>query len=162
MPNLIASSATISKLVDFEESIRGNKIQIGDKSFVDSFVKMKFSGGKGDIIIGEKCYINSGCVFYSGHGIVLGNKVLIASNCTLAPVNHGIKKESTMLEQPHMASKGGIIIEDDVWIGANTVILDGSYIETGCIVGAGSVVRGRLLAYGIYVGNPIHCQGQRE
>src|ERR1051326_4271893 len=103
--NLIADSAKISRLADLEESVRGSRIIIGENCMVDSFVKFKFAGGLGDIVIGERCYINSGCVLYSGHGIRIGNKVLIASNCTLAPVNHGLDKGTTMLEQPHMKSK---------------------------------------------------------
>lgn len=155
MPNFISDNARISCLSDIEESIKGSKLIISDDCFVDSFVKIKFAGGLGDIVIGKKCYINSGCVLYSGNGITIGNRVLIASNCTLAPTNHGIKKEANILEQPFMTSKGGIIIEDDVWIGANSVILDGSYIKKGCIVGAGSVVRGLLKEFGIYGGNPL-------
>ena len=162
MSNQISATASISKLSDIEVSVKGSKIIIGPHSFVDSFVKMKFSGGRADIIIGEKCYINSGCVLYSGNGITLGNKVLIASNCTLSPSNHGIRKEFTMLEQPHMQSKGGIVIEDDVWIGANCVILDGTYIEKGCVIGAGSIVKGRLKQYGIYYGNPLKLQKYRS
>ena len=55
-----------------------------------------------------------------------------------------------------MPSKGGIIIEDDVWIGANTVILDGAVIRKGVVVGAVSVVRDQeLMPYGVYAGNPL-------
>ena len=37
--------------------------------------------------------------------------------------------------------RGGIVIEDDVWIGANCVLLDGAVLRRGCVVGAGSLVR---------------------
>ena len=161
MPNEISSSAIISRFAALEESSRGSKIVIGNDSFVDSFVKMKFAGGMGDIIIGERSYINSCTVLYSGHGILIGNKVLIAANCTLAPVNHGIKLGEYIIDQCHMISKGGIIIEEDVWIGANSVILDGTHIEKGVVVGAGSVVKGRLKSNGIYFGSPIRFHGNR-
>lgn len=162
MGNIISNTAKISFLADIEESVKGSILKIGDKCVIDSFVKIKFAGGVGDIIIGNQCYINSGCVLYSGNGIKMGNKVLIAANCTFATGNHGIKKEQTMLEQDFMASKGGIIIENDVWIGANSVILDGSNIGKGCVIGAGSVVKGRLEPYKIYTGNPLTCIGSRE
>jgi virginiamycin A acetyltransferase len=162
MPNIISSSVKISRFADIEESMKGSILTIKDGCHIDSFVKIKFAGGMGSIEIGENCYINSGTVLYSGNGIKLGNKVLIASNCTLAPVNHGIKRASSMLEQTFMSSKGGIIIQDDVWIGANSVILDGAIIEKGCIIGAGSVVKGLLKSYGIYVGNPLKFIRYRE
>jgi acetyltransferase-like isoleucine patch superfamily enzyme len=161
VPNYIDSTSFISKLSDIEESKKGSILRIGSGSFIDSFVKIKFAGGVGDVIIGSNCYINSGTVIYSGNGIKIGNKVLIAANCTLASSNHGIRKEFTFLEQTFMQSKGGITIEDDVWIGANSVILDGAYLSVGTLIGAGAVVKGRTEAYGIYYGNPISLRGFR-
>ena len=46
------------------------------------------------------------------------------------------------------------MVEDDVWIGANSVLLDGTRIGRGAVVAAGSVVRGELPAYSISAGNP--------
>jgi virginiamycin A acetyltransferase len=152
----ISCDAKISKLADIEDSTRGTRIVIMSGVFIDSFVKIKPVGGLGDIIIGENSYINAGTVIYSGNGIKIGTGVLIAANCTLAPVNHEYRsKEKTILEQRFMPSKGGIIIEDDVWIGANTVICDGAIIRQGAVIGANSVVLGELISYGVYVGNPL-------
>ena len=54
------------------------------KVVIDSFVKLKSVGGKGNIFIDEQSYINSGTVIYSGNGILIGKNVLIVANCTLA------------------------------------------------------------------------------
>jgi len=162
MPNLLSDTAQISTLADIEESVKGSKLVVGDQTMIDAFVKIKFAGGTADIVIGDQCYINSGSVIYSGNGVRLGNKVLIAANCTLASANHGINKDATMLEQPFMESRGGINIGNDVWIGANTVVLDGTTIPDGCVIGAGSVVMGTLEPYGIYAGNPISLKGFRK
>ena len=158
----IHHSARISSLADIEDSIRGSRIVIGAHSFIDSFVKIKPVGGAGDVIIGEKTMINSGTVLYSGNGIKIGDNVAVASNCTFAPVNHAYKDKSRLINtQGFLQSKGGIVIEDDVWIGANCVLLDGAILRRGVVVGAGSIVRGQLLAYGIYLGNPIEFKGFR-
>lgn len=152
----ISLKAKISNLADIEESVRGTKIIISDGVVIDSFVKIKPVGGVGDVIIGENSYINSGTTIYSGNGVQIGKGVLIASNCTLAPVNHEYRsKNRTILDQGFMPNKGGIIIEDDVWIGANTVVCDGAIIRKGVVIGANSVVRGELESYGVYAGNPI-------
>lgn len=128
---------------------------IGADSHIDSFVKIKPAGGSADVVIGERCYINSGCVLYSGNGITIGNDVLIAANCTLAPVNHAFRDKSKLIRNQGFApSRGGIVIEDDVWIGANCVLLDGSFLRRGCVVGAGSLVLGELPAYSICRGIP--------
>ncbi len=160
--SLIHSTAQISSMSDIEMSCRETTFSIGAYSKIDSFVKIKPVGGHGDIIIGKKVYINSGCVIYSGNGVQIGDNVAIASNCTLAAVNHEyMNKEQLIIKQGHLPSKGGIIIHDDVWIGANCVILDGSVIEKGCVIGAGSLVRGKCKQYSIYLGNPLKKVGER-
>ena len=155
-------NARISKLADIDESSRGTRIIVGAHSMIDSFVRIKCAGGTDDVVIGEHCYINSGTVMYSGNGIRMGHHVLIAANCTLAPVNHAFRERNrTIIEQRFLPGRGGIVIEDDVWIGAGSVILDGSILRRGVVVGACSLVRGELESYGIYVGNPLKKIGER-
>jgi virginiamycin A acetyltransferase len=60
-----------------------------------------------------------------------------------------------------MPSKGGITVGNDVWIGANVVILDGAVIPDGCVIGAQSLVKGILKEYSIYAGNPLRLIGTR-
>lgn len=159
----ISEKAKISKLCDIEDSIYGTKIIIDDDSVIDSFVKFKPAGGRGDIIIGKRTIINSCCVLYSGNGITIGDDVAIAANCVFAPVNHEFKdKNKTIKSQRFKPSKGGIVIEDDVWIGAGCILLDGAILRKGCVIGAMSLVRGEISAYSINVGNPLKTIGWRE
>jgi len=152
----IHATARISPLADIEDSVRGTNITIGDGAVVDSFVKIKPAGGEGDLSIGAFSVINSGCVLYTGNGIKIGVGVAVAANCTFAPTNHEFRSKSIPIrQQGFQRSRGGIIVGDDVWIGANCTILDGTVIERGVVIGAGSVVRGHLREYGVYVGNPI-------
>lgn len=158
----IHPTARISKLADIESSVRGTKIVIGPDVFIDSFVKIKPVGGSGDLHIDEGSFINSGCVLYTGNGLWIGKKSAIAANCTFAPVNHAYAERSKLItEQGFLPSKGGISVGDDVWIGANCVILDGAKIGDGCVIAAGSIVRGRLESYGVYAGNPLKKIGER-
>lgn len=160
----IDSTAKISPLSDIEPSIRGTVIQIGARTMVDAFVKIKPTGGSGDVVIGADCAINSGTVIYTGNGVMIGDAVLIAANCTLAPTNHEFGDPGRRIrDQGFQASRGGIVIEDDVWLGANVVVLDGAVIGRGCVVAAGSVVRGRLEPFSIYAGIPaqrVRARGQ--
>ena len=152
----IHPSARISPLSDIEDSVLGTRIAVGAHSVVDSFVKIKPAGGRGDVSIGEHCVINAGCVLYSGNGIRIGNHVAIAANTTLAPVNHAVADKTRLItEQGFAPSKGGIVIEDDVWIGANCVLLDGAVLRRGCVVAAGSLVRGELRPHTVYAGTPL-------
>ncbi len=159
----VHQAATISPLADIEESVRGSRIVVGAQSVIDSFVKIKPAGGTGNLIIGENVTINSGTVLYTGNGIEIGNDVAIAANCTFAPVNHEYQSRVKLIrKQGFRPSKGGIIIEDDVWIGANCVLLDGAFLRRGCVIAAGSIVRGEIPSYTINAGNPLETIGRRE
>lgn len=152
----IHPEARVSPLADIEDSVRGTLIRIGPSSVIDSFVKVKPAGGSGDLLIGSHVTVNSGCVFYTGNGITIGDEVAIAANCTFAPVNHNFSDtETPIISQGFAPGRGGIVVESDVWIGANCVILDGTMIPRGCVIGAGSVVRGELEPFGVYGGNPL-------
>lgn len=156
-------AARISPLADIEDSVRGTRIVVGARSVIDSFVKVKPAGGSGDLVVGEDVVINSGCVLYTGNGIHIGNHVAIAANCTFAPVNHAYAERGRLIcEQGFLPSKGGILVEDDVWIGANCVLLDGAVLRRGCVVGAGSIVRAELLPYTVYAGQPLVAVGERR
>lgn len=160
---IIDNSARISALSDIEDSVRDSRIAIGPRSVIDSFVKIKPAGGMGDLHIGEDCVINSGCVLYTGNGIFIGDRVAIAANCTFAPTNHEFRDpDRPIREQGFRPSKGGIRIGDDVWIGANCVLLDGTVLGNGCVIGAGSVVRGVIEPLTIHAGNPLRKLGKRK
>lgn len=154
----IDPSARISPLADIEPSTRGTLIRIAAGAMIDAFVKIKPAGGTGDVVIGENSYLNSGCVIYSGHGVQIGRDVLIAANCTLAATNHAFDDPDRPIRlQGFQPSRGGIVIEDDVWIGANCVVLDGAHLGRGCVVAAGSVVRGVLAPGMVYAGQPLRA-----
>lgn len=159
----IHPEARVSDLADIEDSVRGSIIEVGARSVIDAFVKIKPAGGDGDLVIGEDSVINSGCVLYTGNGIHIGRGVAVAANCTFAAVNHEYRQRAIPIrDQGFRPSKGGIVLEDDVWIGANCVILDGAIIRHGCVIGAGSVVRGEVPAFSVQAGNPLALLSWRE
>ncbi len=161
--NRISPLAKISALVDIERSQRGSVVEIGANVTIDSFVKIKFAGGSGDVVIEDDCYLNSGVVIYSGNGLRLGRGTLVAANTTFAPTNHEYRdRDQTIIAQRFMPSRGGIVVGEDCWIGANCVLLDGAMLGRGCVVGAGSVVRGSWPAYSVLVGNPARVVGERK
>jgi acetyltransferase-like isoleucine patch superfamily enzyme len=158
----IDPTARISPLADIEDSVRGTLIEIGARTMIDAFVKIKPTGGMGDVVIGPDCAINSGTMIYTGNGVRIGHSVAIAANCTLAPTNHAIADRDRLIrEQGFQPSKGGIVIEDDCWLGSNVVVLDGAVIRRGAVIAAGSVVRGEVPEYAIFAGAPAKRIGER-
>lgn len=159
---IIDPTARVSPLADIEDSTRGTRIVVEAGAVVDSFVKIKPAGGSGDLRIGARSVINSGCVLYTGNGVDIGRHVAVAANCVFAPTNHRFDDpDRLIMEQGFMPSRGGIIVEDDVWIGANATLLDGAVLRRGCVIGAGAVVRGEIPALAICVGAPARIVGWR-
>lgn len=163
MPIELHATARVSSLADMEESLRGTRIVVGENSVIDSFVKVKPAGGAGDVIIGKNVTINSGCILYTGNGIRIGDNVAVAANCVFAPVNHAFGKKDVLIrEQRFQPSRGGILLEEDVWVGAGCVLLDGAILRKGCVIGAMTLVRGEVPAYTVWAGNPMRQVGERQ
>lgn len=155
MANIFHSTVQVGPFTSIEVSTRGTDTIIGQHCVIDDFVKIKHVGGTGSIELGEYVYVNSGTVIYSGNGVKIGNNVLIGPNCSLVPVNHKFIDRKLLIRlQGFQESKGGIIIEDDVWLGANVTILDGAIIKKGCVIAANSLVAGVTEAFGVYAGTP--------
>lgn len=86
--------------------------------------------------------------------MVIGSNVSIGEHITIVASNHGIRKNKLHQLQAWDTTKTGVNIEDDVWIGANSVILPGVTIGRGAVVGAGSIVTKSIPSYAIVCGNP--------
>lgn len=107
----------------------------------------------GQITIGDDFSLNPYSVLYGHGGLTIGHGVRIAAGCVVIPANHVIEDTLQPIRKQGV-TKVGIIIEDDVWIGANVTVLDGVHIAKGCVIAAGSVVRGNTDPYSIYAGVP--------
>jgi virginiamycin A acetyltransferase len=159
---VIGEGVVLSPTARIHGSTRGTRIVIGDHSEIYDYVVIRCVGGSGDIVMGDHCYLNPGTVLYSGNGIRMGSYVLVAAGAMIMPTNHAFSRRDVPIRHQGFAeSKGGIEIGDDVWIGANAVILDGARIGRGAIIGAGSVVSGSVPEYEIWAGVPARKIGER-
>lgn len=160
---IISGTVVISNLADIEVSVRGTIMKTSHGFVIESFIKFKPAGGSFSILIGIILTINSGCVVSMGNGITIGYSVVILENCVFAPITHIHRaKELLIIDQSFAPSKGGIIIEDDLCIGAGYVLLDGYVVGRGAVIGAMSLVRSYVPRYTMAAGNPLVFQGQRS
>ena len=83
----------------------------------------------------------------------IGNYVNLAQNVTVTGLNHIFEDPNKRIDEQGVLTKE-VVIEDDVWIGANCVILPGVTISKHAIVGAGSVVSSDIPSYSVCAGNP--------
>lgn len=104
------------------------------------------------ITIGDRVFIGRCCEFVCSTKISIGNDCFIASNTTINDTGHEYAKHTTIKNQPITTSK--ITIEEDVWIGTSSVLLQGITIGKGAIIGAGSVVNKSIPKYEIWAGVP--------
>lgn len=101
--------------------------------------------------IGCNTQINPGTAIYGR--VSIGDNVMIAPNCMIAGGNHNFKDINIpMIFQG--SNEKGIVIEDDVWIGANSIIVDGVKIGRGAVIAAGSVVVKDVDEYNVVAGVP--------
>lgn len=101
--------------------------------------------------IGERCQINTMAFSDEPYLIELGNDVAIAIGTSFITHDGGIRCFSEFEEDDIF---GRIIIGNNVFIGEGCIILLDTIIGDNCIVGAGSVVRGRFPDNSVIIGNP--------
>lgn len=129
------------------------RIEISDRVHIHRYTIIQ-SGAGGSLKIGQDTHIQARCHFSAyKSSIQIGNNVQIAPNCSFYPYQHGFALGELICRQP-LQSKGGIVVEDDVWLGVGVTILDGVRIGKGAIIGAGAVVTKDVPANAIAMGIP--------
>jgi acetyltransferase-like isoleucine patch superfamily enzyme len=97
----------------------------------------------------------SGAVIHSRSSIKIGQFVTIGANSMIFDHDfHPVNPIERRVGSIHCINTKPILIEDDVWIGANVMILKGVHIGEGAVIGAGSVVTKDIPAFTIWAGNP--------
>lgn len=120
---------------------------------VPTYVKPK------NIIFGENIIINDNVFLHAEHGIQLGNNVTLSYGVSVITESYVIDNFENYLKKIHRGSQ--IVIGENVWLGANSLVLPGVNISNNIIVGAGSIVTKNLeCEYGIYAGNPAKLIGK--
>lgn len=147
---------------------KGGKVYFGKNNLVRGDVhfgvnvslrdNVEVRTSKTSISIGNNVTINRNTLVIGK--IKIGNDVMIAPNCVIVGSNHIFSRTDVPMHTQDICSKG-IVVEDDVWIGANCTILDGVKISKGCIIGGGSVVTKSIPPYSIVVGNPAKVIKER-
>jgi len=107
-----------------------------------------------NITIGDRTNINRNCMIWAGGNakVVFGKDCLTGPGVTVIASKYGVKGRDIIRSYP--AYEKDIIIGNDVWLGANVVVLPGVTIGDGAIVGSGSVVTKDIEAYSVVVGIP--------
>lgn len=131
------------------------KFSLGKYSVVEDFSCL--NNAVGDLIIGD--YSRIGLRNTIIGPVTIGNHVHLAQNVTVSGLNHNYEDVDASIDQQGV-STSSILIEDDVWVGANAVILPGVTIGKHCIIAAGSVVSKSIPSYTLCAGIPARILKQ--
>lgn len=117
------------------------KLILGKMVRVRSGSKIKVRKGA-EVQIGDNTSLNHGCMVISHDKIIIGKDVQFGPNVLIYDHDHDFRVKNGLKELKYKTSP--VVIGDNVWIGANTVILRGTRIGNNCVVGAGSVIKGEF------------------
>lgn len=133
---------------------------------IRGFLTGRFVGGcKGDIrlrrnvtlycpwniFFGKNIYIVFGCWFNAQEKIIVEDEVLFGPYCIVVTANHTRRGDSYRWGEP---IRNKIEIGRGPWIGAHVTITSGSFMGSGCVIGAGAVVKGRIKDGSLAAGVP--------
>ena len=111
--------------------------------------------------LGDHVSINPFCYIHGEGGVTIGNNVRIGFHICLISIDMVYRNAKRPIRTQGIA-KAPIVIEDDVWLGANSTILKGVRIGKGSVVGAGAVVTRDVSPYVVVVGVPARIIKERR
>lgn len=127
---------------------RGGKLRIGTKFRMRDGAKLRVRKGA-ECIIGNNVSLNSNNMVACREKIVIGDGTMLSPNVQIYDHDHDFRSEGGIWDNAYKTSP--VEIGKNCWIGANTVILRGTKLGDGCVVGAGAVLKGEYPAGSIIV-----------
>ena len=125
------------------------KFWLGDYSVIESFACI--NNAVGDVMIGDHTRIGLHNTVIGP--VKIGSHVNLAQGITVTALNHNFADADKRIDEQGV-STNPVTIEDDVWIGANAVILPGVTIGNHCVVAAGAVVTKDVPPHSLVAGVP--------
>jgi acetyltransferase-like isoleucine patch superfamily enzyme len=115
----------------------------------------------GPVTLGPRVSLNPRVSIDGGRaGVTLGADVRVATGATLFAFDHGLASDRPVRAQP--VTSAGIVVGDDVWIGANAGVTDGVRVGAHAVVAMGAVVTRDVPPWAIVAGVPARVIGDRR
>jgi acetyltransferase-like isoleucine patch superfamily enzyme len=137
-----------------------NRVKIKERTILKKNCELCVCNPNAKITVGEDTTIGSFTFIYSSQEIEIGNKCLIAPFVYIVDSNHSIDAGEPIRFQKNTTDK--IVIKNDVWIGAHSLILPGVTIGNGAVIAANSVVNTNIADNEIWAGSPAKKLGERK
>jgi galactoside O-acetyltransferase len=150
------------KIYDLAKITNPQWVEVDDNCLIFDYV---YIDGRKSVKIGKYSVIGWHCVVEGGADIRIGDRCFLGPGAKLLSSTYdynGVYTTQMLPEGSYNIKYGDIIIEDDAYVGAGTVVMPGVTIGEGAMVGANSLVNRNLKPWGIYHGNPVKLIGMRE
>jgi len=158
---ILGKHVFIGDHVTIYQAKQGGPVKIGSGSRIHKDTVIE-TGLGGSLTVGPGTHIQPRCHFSAYKGsILIANDVQVAPNCAFYSYDHGYGAGQLIKKQP-IQTKGGILIDEDVWIGVAVTILDGVNVGKGAVIGAGSVVTKSVPNGAVVAGNPARVLQMRN
>lgn len=125
------------------------RFRLGRKSVIESYCCI--NNAVGDVTIGDHTRVGIHCTVIGP--VCIGNHVNLAQGIIVTALNHNFADSNRKIDEQGISTKP-VVIGDDVWIGANAVILPGVTIGRHVVVAAGAVVTKDVPDYSLVAGVP--------
>lgn len=122
---------------------------LGRRSVIESYCCI--NNAVGDVTIGDYSRIGIHCTVIGP--VCIGHHVNLAQGITVTALNHNFNDTNRRIDEQGITTKP-VVIGDDVWIGANAVILPGVSIGSHAVIAAGAVVTSDVEDYTVVGGVP--------
>lgn len=135
-------------------------ITIGNNVIIARNTVVSCKGG--NIEIGDGSNISLNCMIHSEKSVKIGKNNLWAAYCyVIGGGNHSFERtDIPIVQQPSHVD--GIVMEEDIWLGADVRILDGCTIGRGVVIGAGALVNHDIPEYHLAAGMPARAIRDRR
>lgn len=133
---------------------------LGYRVELEQDVYLKVVADSARLYIGCGSFLGKGVEIDCQENISIGEHVLLAPGCFITDHNHEIAADKQIDQQKCVSAP--IAIEDDVWVGANAVVLPGVHIGQGAVVGAGAVVTRDVESFTVVGGVPARIIAKRD
>lgn len=139
----------------------GSSIQIGHNVRIDDFCILS-----GDIEIGSHVHVAAYSALFGGGGIIISDFANLSSRVSVYSISDDFSGSSltnpTIPEKYKLIERDVVVLGRHTIVGSGTVVLPGTRAEEGAVVGALSLVKGRLEAWSKYAGIPARRIGSRS
>jgi len=120
------------------------------------------SGKDGPLTIGQRVNIGAGCILYASTRLEIGADTMLAALCYIGGGRYTTRGRVDIPIAAQALPRLGVVIEEDCWLGAGVIVIDGVRIGRGSVIAAGAVVTKDVAPYSVVAGVPGRLVANRQ